>query len=147
MTSVSGPRVGGAAAVARTGSGGNRGQSTQAALGALAADVAGRVAQELGLTTDGNARRSRDPLPNDLYGVEAAATELADALAASPSERGEILRLLHLFAGEVAARMGAVPDSRTVEEIGRLVSTLRDEAPDARRAILLIDRAVRTLAA
>lgn len=149
MTSISRPRIGGAAPVARTGGDGGSGgmRGTQATLGALAADVAGRVAHELGLTTDADARHRDDPLPHDLYGVEAAAAELADALSASPFERGEIARLLHLFAAEVAARMGAVPGARTVEEIGRLVATLRDDAADARAAIAQIDRAVRTLAA
>lgn len=146
MTSISSARAGAAAAVTRGGAGGGAG-SASATLTAIATDVSATVAGELGLAAlDPDGRRDGGSA-QDFYGIEEAAERLATELQATPGEAGEIARLLHLFAAEVAARIGAIPDARSVEEIGRLVARCSEDVRDARGAILMIDRAVRELAA
>lgn len=146
MTSVSAGRIGSVGAV-RRGGGGAGGASTRQVLDSIAADVAGRIAGELNLAVDPDGRGGK-PLPaHDLYGIDETAAELAERLGATPPEAGEIARLLHLFAAEVAARVGAVPDSDSIEEIAALLARRATEASDAKSAIQLIQRATSDLAA
>jgi len=133
--------------VSRRDGGGGGGATTHEALGKLAADVAGTIGAELGLAIDPDARRGPFQPVADLYGIEEIAASLAEKLRATPHEAGEIARLLHLFAASVAARVGAAPDSRTLEDIERLLAGLDATVADATGAITLIGRAVRALEA
>ncbi len=146
MTSVSASKVGAVASVGR-GGGNAGGSSTHQALGAIAAEVAARISAELKLIVDPDGRRGK-PLPQqDAYGVDEIASGLAAELNATPPEAGEIARLLHLFAAEVAARIGAVPDARSVEEIAALLARRVVETRTAQGAIRLIQQATADVAA
>lgn len=146
MTSIGTRGIGGAGAVGR-GAGASGGGATREAMGLLAADVAATVGAELGLAVDPDRQRRPFQPVADLYDVEAVAADLADTLRATPPQAGEIARLLHLFAAAIAARVGAAPDARTLEEVQRLLSGFNEQVTDAPGAIALIGRAVRTLEA
>lgn len=145
MTSVSLGKVCSVGSVGRAG-GPTGGGSTQQALGAIAADVAARITAELDLI-DPDGRRKPAANAQDPYGIDEIAAGLSRELNATPPEAGEIARALHRFATEIAARMGAVPDSRSLEQIGALLAGRATDVTDARSAIALIERATADLAA
>lgn len=146
MTSVSAGRIGPVGGVRRDGSG-NGGGATGQLLDSIAADVVGRIAGELNLAVDPDGKRGTPLAGHDLYGIDESAAALADQLGATPQEAGEITRLLHLFAAEVAARIAAVPDALSVEEIAGLLTRRMTEATNAQSAIGMIRQATSDLAA
>lgn len=146
MTSVSAGKIGPVGGITRS-SGDGRGSATGQALGTIAADVAARITGELNLAVDPDGRGGKPGALRDLYGIDDIAARLAEQLGASPFEAGEINRVLNLFAAEVAARIAAIPDSGSIEEVAALLARRATEANDPRSAISLIERATSDLAA
>ena len=124
---------------------GGEGKVAQQAAGQLAGNVAGTIAHALNLGVDPDGRQRQLPTGQDAYDVEAAADALAERLGASPSERGELARTLHAFVAEVAASIGAVPDSRALTQIASVISAMEDSR-DAASAIRSIIQATDRLA-
>lgn len=117
----------------------------QRTAGQLAGNVAGTIARALHLGVDPDGRHRSFTPAQDGYDVEAAADALAEQLGATPAERGEIARSLHAFVSEVAASLGATPDSRALTQIADIVSAM-DASSDAKSAVRCIEQATDRLA-
>lgn len=100
-------------------------RAVSAAVNTLVTRIATTVTGQLGLTPQ------RSPLHHDPYNIRETAAALSSAVNASPGQSGEIERALTLFVQSAAARIGAQPNSASVNALANAANTLRGASADS----------------